>query len=174
MIMPSELHRSLWVCEIFWTQVFEPSTYVLCLFALSLNVFALLIPYRKVGAFAGRFEHSISHIDGRLKLQRQRQRITRARISDHRVVMLGHVELSEVGVLTHRIDYDLLKACLKTLQQIVQDVVEHRARRRGSIELTKDGHPFPEPNKNRQDPFTLFFHERDNRCSFRLIKEHRA
>src|SRR5215510_4927708 len=88
--------------------------------------------------------------------------------------MLGNVDLGVVGIFTHRIDDDLLKACLKTLKQIVQNVVEHRARRRGPIQLTKDGHPFPHPNKNGQDTFTLFFHKRDNCCPFRLIKEHRA
>src|SRR5215813_5068643 len=172
--MPSELPRSLWVSEIFRAQVFQPGAHVLCLFELSLALFAPLIPYRKVGAFTSRFEHRISHIDGRLKLQRERQRITRACIGDHRTVVLDHVDLGVVGVLTHRIDDDLLKACLKTLKQIVQDVVEHRARRRAPIELTKDGHPFPEPNENGQDTFTLFFHKRDNCSPFGLIKKHRA
>src|SRR5512145_1201218 len=74
----------------------------------------------------------------------------------------------------YHIDHHLLKVCMKTLQEIVQDVVEHRARRRSPIELTQDGHPFPDPDKNGEDTFTLLFHRRDNRCPFRLIKEHRA
>ena len=36
------------------------------------GLFALLVPYGKIRAFAGRREHGISHVDGNLKLQRQR------------------------------------------------------------------------------------------------------
>src|SRR5262245_17296 len=113
--MPSELPRSLWVCEIFRAQVFQPGAHVLCLFELSLALFAPLITYRKVGAFTSRFEYRISHIDGRLKLQRERQRITGTHIGDHRTVVLDNVDLSVVGVLTHRVDDNFLQAGLKTL-----------------------------------------------------------
>ena len=100
--------------------------------------------------------------------------ITRAGIGDHREVLLGDVELGIVSAILHSIDHHLLEAGLKTLQEIVQEVMQYRARRRGTIDLPKDGHTFPDTNKNRQDTFALFFYKRHHCCPFRLIKEHRA
>src|SRR4051794_28287605 len=118
---------------------------------------------RRIEGF-GVVDHRLLDEDRRPRPQRQRDRVARPGIDRQRLVIHAKMNQRVEGILLEVADHDLFDGRLEVVDDVTQQVVRHRSRRRHVLDLQGDGVRFEDPHPDGQDPLPVLVAQDDDRC----------
>src|ERR1035437_4867570 len=111
----------------------------------------------------GVVDDRLLHENRRPRPQRQRNRVARPRVDGHRLAVQPQVDERVERVLLQVADDHLLHRRLEVLDDVAQEIMRHRPRRRDVLDLQRDRVGLENPDPDRQDFLPLLIAQDDNR-----------
>src|SRR5437762_1401335 len=110
-------------------------------------------------------DHRLLDVDRRARPQRQRDRVARARVDRHHVAVAVQRQVDErvEGVLLQVADDDLFDFGLQIADDVAQQIVGHRPRRRDVLDLQRDRVRLEDADRDREHLLPLLVAEDDDR-----------